>query len=69
MSLHVNTTELPVYITAAEAASLLRISSRTLYSYVQEKRVPPPIWLGGKRLWPAQVMHDFLGAAKSHKRR
>jgi excisionase family DNA binding protein len=59
----------PAYMTAAEAACLLRISPRTLYSYVQQKRVPPPIWLGGKRLWPAQAMHDHLGAARNHKRR
>jgi excisionase family DNA binding protein len=56
------------YLTAAEVATLLRISARTLFSYVQQKRVPTPIWLGGKRLWPAQAVHDFLGSARSRKR-
>lgn len=65
----VSATEHTVYLTAAEAACLLRISPRTLYSYVQQKRVPPPIWLGAKRLWPAQAMLDYVGAAKNHKRR
>jgi excisionase family DNA binding protein len=40
----------PIYLTAADAARLLRISVRTLYTYVKEKRVPAPLWLGGKRL-------------------
>lgn len=64
-----STSAAPVYLTAAEVATLLRITPRTLYSYVQQKRVPSPIWLGGKRLWPAQAMHDHLGAARNHKRR
>lgn len=64
-----STTATPVYLTAAEVAALLRISLRTLYAHVQQSRVPAPIWLGGKRLWPAQGMHDFLGAAKNRKRR
>lgn len=64
-----NTSEHPVYLTGNEVANLLRISLRTLYVYVLQRRVPAPIWLGSKRLWPAQAMHDFLGAAKNHKRR
>lgn len=64
-----NDTEISVYLTAAEVADLLRISIRTLYAHVQQSRVPPPIWLGSKRLWPAQGMHDFLGSARNRKRR
>ena len=62
-------TETPMYLTAAEVANLLRISLRTLYAHVQQSRVPMPIWLGSKRLWPAQALHDFLGAARNRKRR
>lgn len=62
-------TETHVYLTAAEVAGLLRISIRTLYAHVQQSRVPPPIWLGSKRLWPAQGIHDFLGSARNRKRR
>ena len=57
------------YLTASEIANLLRISTRTLYTYVLDKRVPVPIWLGGKRLWPAQAVHDHLGGAQNRKRR
>ena len=64
----VNPSPTAVYLTAAEVANLLRISLRTLYAHVQRNRVPAPIWLGGKRLWPAQGMHDFLGAPKNRKR-
>jgi excisionase family DNA binding protein len=58
----------PIYLTAADAARLLRISVRTLYTYVKEKRVPAPLWLGGKRLWPAQAVHDHVGAARNRRR-
>lgn len=64
-----STNATPAYLTAAEVAALLRISLRTLYAHVQQSRVPAPIWLGGKRLWPSQGMHDFLGTPKSRKRR
>lgn len=69
MSSLMNPAEPPAYITAKEAANLLRISLRTLYSYIQHRRVPAPIWLGGKRLWAAQAMHDFVGSARNHRRR
>ncbi|WP_353056800.1 helix-turn-helix transcriptional regulator [Hydrogenophaga intermedia] len=58
-----------MYLTAPEVAGLLRISLRSLYTYVREHRVPAPIWLGGKRLWPAQSVHDALGAASRRRRR
>ena len=57
------------YLTGSEVANLLRISTRTLYTYVHDKRLPAPIWLGGKRLWPAQAVHDHLGVARNRKRR
>lgn len=57
------------YLTAAEVATVLRISLRTLYAHVQQSRVPPPIWLGSKRLWPAQALHDFICTARRRKRR
>ena len=57
------------YLTAPEVATLLRISVRTLYTYVQCERVPSPIWLGGKRLWSSQSVHDLLGSARMRKRR
>lgn len=58
-----------VYLNAAEVASLLRISVRTLHTYVQRERIPSPIWLGGKRLWCAQSVHDFLGTSRLRRRR
>lgn len=64
-----STSPRPEYLTAPEIASLLRISVRTLYTYVHEQRVPAPLRLGGKRLWPAQAVHDFLGATRARKRR
>lgn len=58
-----------LYLNAEEVANLLRISVRTLYTYVKRERVPDPIWLGGKRLWCAQSVHDFLGTSRLRKRR
>lgn len=66
--LHLLMTE-PLYLNAAELIELLHICERTLYTYVQEQRIPAPIWLGGKRLWSAQAIHDHLGAARQKKRR
>ena len=57
----------PIYITPKEVATMLRICERTLYTYVEEKRLPSPIWLGGKRLWPAQTIHDYI-ASRNRKR-
>jgi predicted DNA-binding transcriptional regulator AlpA len=66
------TTELPNvdvhYLTAPEVAALLRISVRTLHTYVLNKRVPAPLRLGGKRLWTAQALHDHVGSARHRKR-
>lgn len=58
----------PTYLTAQEVATLLRVSVRTLYSHVGQKRVPAPFWLGNKRLWPAQAVHDYLGSTRNRKR-
>lgn len=58
-----------IYLTATEMATLLRISTRTLYTHIEEKRVPQPIWLGGKRLWAEQAVHDFIASARNKKRR
>jgi predicted DNA-binding transcriptional regulator AlpA len=67
-----DTTELPDmhihYLTAPEVASLLRVSVRTLHTYVLSKRVPAPLRLGGKRLWAAQALHDHVGSARKRKR-
>lgn len=57
------------YLTANELAALMRISVRTLYTYIEARRVPSPIWLGGKRLWAAQAVHDFVASSKNRKRR
>jgi excisionase family DNA binding protein len=59
----------PTYITAAEIAALLRISLRTLHTYIDEQRIPAPLWLGGKRLWTPQAVHDFIASSRNRKRR
>ena len=56
------------YLTAPEVAALLRVSVRTLHTYVGDKRVPAPVRLGGKRLWSAQALHDHLGSARLRRR-
>lgn len=69
MNTHLNASCAPgFYLTAQEVAGLLRVSIRTLYSHVQQKRVPAPMWLGNKRLWSAQAVHDFVGAPRNRKR-
>jgi predicted DNA-binding transcriptional regulator AlpA len=57
----------PLYLTASHITELLHISERTLYTYVNDGRLPRPIRLGGKRLWPAQALHDHLGAERLKK--
>jgi predicted DNA-binding transcriptional regulator AlpA len=58
-----------IYMTAKEIAAMLHICERTLYSYVEDQRIPQPVWLGGKRLWVSQVVHDFVASSAKRKGR
>jgi predicted DNA-binding transcriptional regulator AlpA len=56
------------YINGEQVARLLRITTRTLHTYVKQRKVPSPIWLGGKRLWFEQALHDYIAAPANRKR-
>jgi predicted DNA-binding transcriptional regulator AlpA len=57
------------YINAQQVACILKVTMRTLHTYVKKNRIPNPIWLGGKRLWVEQSVHDYIGAAINKRRR
>jgi predicted DNA-binding transcriptional regulator AlpA len=39
---------------------LLHVCESTLYRLVRDKRFPPPVCVGRRKLWPAGVVRDFL---------
>jgi excisionase family DNA binding protein len=52
------------YLTPKEVCAELKISVRTLYNWESEGLVPKPLRLGGKRLWPAQQLHDHVAKSR-----
>jgi excisionase family DNA binding protein len=52
---------LPLVLRATEVASLLRVSVRTLDSWLAAKKVPPPIpGLGRRRRWSRDAIAAIL---------
>lgn len=50
------------YLTKAELASLLRVSTRTISNYVRTGAIPGPIRFGRKALWSRAVLTVFVQA-------
>lgn len=50
----------PLFITAAELAKLLRISTRTLWRLRSAKKMPEPIRLGTAVRWRIDVIQDWI---------
>jgi excisionase family DNA binding protein len=48
------------WLTFREAADFLRVSSKTLQRYVEEKRVPKPSRVGRKLLWDRAKLHAHV---------
>jgi len=48
------------YLTKPEVASFLRVSVRTLTTYMQQGLLPPPYRLGLKLLWEEGQLVDFI---------
>lgn len=49
------------YVTKAELATLLRISTRTITNYVTAGTLPKPAKIGRKALWAKDTLLQFLG--------
>jgi excisionase family DNA binding protein len=50
----------PLFVTAAELAQLLRISTRTLWRLLSAKKMPEPIRLGGAVRWRVDLIQDWI---------
>jgi predicted DNA-binding transcriptional regulator AlpA len=48
------------YLTKVELATLLRVSVRTITTYLAQGRLPQPLQLGRKLLWREDVVVHFL---------
>lgn len=50
----------PLFVTAAELAQLLRISTRTLWRLLSAHKIPEPIRLGGAVRWRLDLVQDWI---------
>lgn len=50
----------PIFVTAAELAQLMRISTRTLWRLLSARKMPKPIRLGGAVRWRMDVIQDWI---------
>jgi len=48
------------YITKDEVAALLRVSVRTITSYLKQGLLPRPMQLGRKLLWDKSTLFQFI---------
>jgi predicted DNA-binding transcriptional regulator AlpA len=56
------TQEIPTYLTAVEVEQLLRASRASIFTWVREGRIPPPLRIGRKRLWDRQELVAHIAA-------
>jgi excisionase family DNA binding protein len=47
------------YLRAAEAARILRVSTKTLGRWAKDGRIPHVVTLGGHRRFPSTAVHDL----------
>lgn len=47
------------YLRAAEAARILRVSTKTLGRWAKDGKLPHVVTLGGHRRFPARAVHDL----------
>lgn len=50
--------------TTADLCALLRLSPGSIRRLELEGRIPPPIRIGRKKLWPAETVAAILAAAQ-----
>ncbi len=48
------------YLTKAELASMLRVSTRTITNYARSGAIPGPVRLGRKALWSRAALIAFI---------
>lgn len=48
------------YVTKEEVAALLRVSVRTITSYMSQGLLPRPLQLGRKLLWDESALTQFI---------
>jgi predicted DNA-binding transcriptional regulator AlpA len=54
------------YLTKAELASMLRVSVRTITSYMSQGLLPQPLQLGRKLLWDEGAVIQFVQPQPVH---
>lgn len=50
------------YLTKAELAAMLRVSTRTISNYVQSGAIPGPVKFGRRALWSRAALTEFVQA-------
>jgi excisionase family DNA binding protein len=53
------------YLTKAELASMLRVSTRTITNYARSGAIPSPVRFGRKALWARATLLTFLRAQQA----
>ena len=46
----------------SEVAALLRVTPRTIENYLKQGRIPAPVRIGNRPLWPAVAIRALLVA-------
>lgn len=54
----------PRFLIASEVAKLLRVSVAALYPMTRAGKIPRPLRVRGKRLWPRVELERFLDRAE-----
>lgn len=54
-----------MYLTKKEVAEVLRVSVRTITTYMQQGMIPNPKKIGGILLWEAEELHRRIKHASS----
>ena len=60
-----NNNEAADYLTKAELASMLRVSTRTISNYVLTGAIPVPVKFGRKALWSRAELKVFIQSHQS----
>ena len=55
------------YMRTAEAASVLRVSTKTVSRWAKDGKIPHVVTLGGHRRFPARAIYE-LAARLTHRR-
>lgn len=52
-----------IYLKKVEIAKMLRVTTRTIENYVNKGLLPAPVRIGGRPLWPEDIVLKLLNGA------